>query len=78
MTLTQVIMVIYLPQILGGPGPSYSGAMLVYDGLSGRVRTMRLRGRREESQVTSLVDYVQFCGAAATDKVHSFLYNFQT
>jgi len=55
-------------KILAGPGPSFSGVMMVYDGLEGRVRNMKLRGRREGSDVTSLVDYVQFCGAAATDK----------
>ena len=55
-------------KILGGGGPSYSGVMLVLDGLEGRVRNMKLRGRREESEVSGLVDYVQFCGAAATDK----------
>ena len=29
---------------------------------------MKLRPRRPESTVTQLVDYTQFCGAAATDK----------
>ena len=55
-------------KILAGSGPSYSGVMLVYDGLEGRARNMRLRGRREASEVTALMDYPQFCGAAATDK----------
>ena len=56
-------------KILGGPGPSYSGVMMVYDGLEGRVRNIKLRARRENSGVSELVDYVQFCGAAPTDKV---------
>ena len=55
-------------KILAGVGPSYSGVMLLLDGLQGRLRNMKLRGRREGSEVRQLVDYVQFCGAAATDK----------
>ena len=63
-------------KILAGPGPSFSGVMMVYDGLEGRVRNIKLRGRREDSGVTSLVDYVQFCGAAPTDKVGGQLCSF--
>ena len=57
-------------KILAGKGTELSGKMLLFDGLEGRVRTMKLRGRREgkESEVTQLIDYVQFCGAAPTDK----------
>jgi len=57
-------------KILSGIGTSFSGVMMVLDGLDGRIRNMKLRGRveAEVSKVTKLVDYVQFCGAAATDK----------
>ena len=57
-------------KILSGTGTSFSGVMMVFDGLEGKIRNMRLRGRveTEVSKVTKLVDYVQFCGAAATDK----------
>jgi len=57
-------------KILAGKGTEYSGKMLLYDGLEGRARTIKLRGRREdkENEVTQLIDYVQFCGAAPTDK----------
>jgi len=57
-------------KILSGTGTSFSGVMMVFDGLEGKIRNMRLRGRveNEVSKVTKLVDYVQFCGAAATDK----------
>ena len=57
-------------KILSGMGTSYSGSMMLFDGAEGRVRNIKLRGRVEDKvkEVTSLVDYVQFCGAAATDK----------
>ena len=57
-------------KILSGLGTSYSGTMMIFDGAEGRVRNIKLRGRSEAeaSRVTGLVDYVQFCGAAATDK----------
>ena len=57
-------------KILSGLGTSYSGTMMLFDGAEGRVRNIKLRGRSEAeaSRVTDLVDYVQFCGAAATDK----------
>ena len=57
-------------KILSGLGTSYSGTMMIFDGAEGRVRNIKLRGRSEAeaSRVTELVDYVQFCGAAATDK----------
>ena len=54
-------------KILSGVGTSYSGVMMLFDGLEGRVRNVKLRGRGQV-EVTQLVDYVQFCGAAATDK----------
>ena len=54
-------------KILSGAGTSYSGVMMMFDALEGRVRNIKLRGRGEVD-VTGLVDYVQFCGAAATDK----------
>ena len=55
-------------KILTGAGEVCSGSLLLLDGLDCRVRHMKLRPRRPESTVTQLVDYTQFCGAAATDK----------
>ena len=57
-------------KILSGMGTSFSGVMMLFDGAEGRARNIKLRGRVEDKvkEVTSLVDYVQFCGAAATDK----------
>lgn len=57
-------------KILSGLQPSYSGSLLLFDGLEGSSRVVKLRPRRKEAteSVTHLVDYVQFCGAAATDK----------
>ncbi|XP_032803722.1 adenylyltransferase and sulfurtransferase MOCS3 [Petromyzon marinus] len=58
-------------------GSSYSGRLLVLDGLEGRMRSVSLRGRRmgcatcgDAPSVTasSLPDYEAWCGAAATDK----------
>lgn len=52
-----------------------SGKLLLYDGAACSFRTIKLRGRRENcavcgdnSTITELIDYVQFCGMAATDK----------
>ena len=59
-----------------GLGAAHAQSLLLFDGLLGRFRTVKLRGRQpdcavcgEEPTVTRLVDYVQFCGAAPTDKV---------
>lgn len=48
----------------------------MYDGLEGTFRTVRLRGRQsgcpvcgDSPSITKLIDYEQFCGARATDKV---------
>ena len=45
-----------------------SGKLLIFDGTSGRFRCVKLRGRKQDSQPTALIDYEQFCGSAATDK----------
>jgi adenylyltransferase/sulfurtransferase len=51
----------------------------MYDGLDGTFRTIRLRGRQptcpvcgDNPTITQLIDYEQFCGAKATDKVSDF------
>jgi len=55
-------------KILSGMDPCYSGKLFLFDGLEGRGRVVKLRGRREGQQVTRLIDYEQFCGSSATDK----------
>ncbi|NXS13746.1 MOCS3 sulfurtransferase, partial [Neodrepanis coruscans] len=62
-------------KIASGMGSSYSRAMLMFDGLEGRFRTIKLRPRRpdcavcgDNPSVTSLQDYEAFCGSSATDK----------
>ena len=57
-------------KILSGVGPSYSGSLLVFDGSEGKAKVVKLRKRKKEAEeeVTELIDYEQFCGAAATDK----------
>ena len=52
--------------------------MLIFDAILGAFRQIKLRGRRTDCAVcgdaptvTELIDYVQFCGSAATDKVCS-------
>lgn len=51
------------------------GKLLLYDGAACSFRTIKLRGKRDNCDVcgtlptiTELIDYVQFCGMAATDK----------
>lgn len=58
----------------------YGQRMLLFDGLEGAFRNVRLRGRKKdcaicgpEPSITSLIDYEQFCGAKATDKVVLFV-----
>ena len=52
-----------------------AGKLLLYDGAACSFRTIKLRGKKEKCAVcgenptiTELIDYVQFCGMAATDK----------
>lgn len=62
-------------KIAAGLGSSYSGSMLLFDGLGGHFRRIRLRRRRpdcvvcgQQPTVTRLQDYEAFCGSSATDK----------
>jgi len=55
-------------KMLSGMEPCYSGSLFLFDGLDGRGRVVKLRGRRDGAQVTKLIDYEQFCGSSATDK----------
>lgn len=62
-------------KIAAGLGTSYSGSMLLFDGLGGHFRRIRLRRRRpdcvvcgQQPTVTRLQDYEAFCGSSATDK----------
>ena len=57
-------------KILSGLGSGFSGKMLIFDGLEGKARTVKLRPRQEnaEEHVVGLIDYVQFCGTAPNDK----------
>ncbi|XP_060590470.1 adenylyltransferase and sulfurtransferase MOCS3-like [Ruditapes philippinarum] len=62
-------------KIAAGLDSSYSQKLLMYDGLDGTFRTIRLRGRQptcpvcgDNPTITQLIDYEQFCGAKATDK----------
>lgn len=62
-------------KIAAGLGPSYSGSLLLFDGLGGHFRRIRLRRRRpdcavcgQQPTVTRLQDYEAFCGSSATDK----------
>lgn len=52
-----------------------AGKLLLYDGAACSFRTIKLRGKRDscdvcgsDPKITKLIDYVQFCGMAATDK----------
>lgn len=62
-------------KIAAGLGASYSGSLLLFDGLGGHFRRIRLRRRRpdcavcgQQPTVTRLQDYEAFCGSSATDK----------
>ena len=51
-----------------------SGKMIIYDGLRGETRNIKMRGKKPDcklcgtKEITQLVDYVQFCQAGAHDK----------
>lgn len=54
---------------------SFSEKLLLFDALDGSMRTIKLRPKQKncavcgvEPSITKLIDYVQFCGAGATDK----------
>ena len=56
---------------------SYCQRLLLFDGMSGDIRTIKLRAKKEDCPVcgakptiTKLIDYEMFCGSCATDKVY--------
>ncbi|XP_033734374.1 adenylyltransferase and sulfurtransferase MOCS3-like [Pecten maximus] len=62
-------------KIASGIGPSFSQVMLMFDGLDGTFRRIKLRGRQPSCplcstnpSITQLIDYEQFCGTRADDK----------
>ena len=57
-------------KVLAELGDVLSGRLLLFDGLAGAFRTVKLRPRKSEQveKIDQLVDYVQFCGAGANDK----------
>ena len=56
-------------KIIGEFGQVLSGKLLLYDGLSCRFTSVKLRPRSEKADlIEKLIDYEQFCGAKATDK----------
>lgn len=57
---------------------NYAQKLLLFDGSNGSFRTIKLRAKQSSCavcsktpQITSLIDYVQFCGAGANDKTAS-------
>ena len=62
-------------KILADIGGCYSGKLLLFDGLRGSFSTVKLRARRidckvcgDNPEITSLIDYANFCGAKPNDK----------
>lgn len=62
-------------KIITGIGSSFTSKLLLFDGIDGTFRSVKVRPRRKDCAVcgdtptiTQLQDYVQFCGMAATDK----------
>ncbi|XP_045116192.1 adenylyltransferase and sulfurtransferase MOCS3-like [Portunus trituberculatus] len=62
-------------KIITNVGTSLSQKLLLFDGLRGTFLTVKLRGMKstceicgETPSIKQLIDYEQFCGAAATDK----------
>jgi hypothetical protein len=65
-------------KLISGIGPSYVGKMLLFDGLAGSFRDVKLRAKQpncavcgEIPKITALLeDYPAFCGSSYDDKVH--------
>jgi len=62
-------------KIITGNECSFAGKLLMYDGLAGGFRVVRLRGKvdgcvccLEDPSTLQLVDYEEFCGSSADDK----------
>lgn len=62
-------------KICAGIDPSFSQKLLLFDGLQGSFRSIKIRGRQptcpvcgDNPSITELIDYEQFCGARANDK----------
>ena len=51
-----------------------AGKLLVFDATTSRFRCVKLRSRRPDVTPVSLIDYEEFCGSAATDKVTLFVH----
>jgi adenylyltransferase/sulfurtransferase len=65
-------------KIVSGLGPSFAKKLLLFDATLGAIRTVKIRSRLsncavcgDNPSITKLIDYVQFCGAAPTDKAIS-------
>ncbi|XP_074659274.1 adenylyltransferase and sulfurtransferase MOCS3-like [Tubulanus polymorphus] len=62
-------------KIAANTGTSYSQRLLLFDGLDGSFRTIKLRLKQktcvvcgDRPSIKQLIDYEQFCGASASDK----------
>ncbi|RUS72255.1 hypothetical protein EGW08_019978, partial [Elysia chlorotica] len=71
-------------KIASGIGASYCQRMLLFDALDGTFRSVKLRPKSlacvvcgDNPSITQLVDYVQFCGADASDKVKNNIFEYQ-
>lgn len=65
-------------KIVTGIGQPFAGRLILYDGLGGTFRCVKIRGRQktcavcgESPTITKLIDYETFCGASAGDRCHS-------
>jgi len=65
-------------KILAGLQASYCRRLLMFDGMTGDIRTIKLRAKKDNCPIcsvnptiTKLVDYEIFCGSCATDKTSS-------
>lgn len=62
-------------KILTGNSTSFAGSLLLYDGLCGKFRKIKLRSKvkgcicgTDDPSALQLIDYEQFCGSKADDK----------
>ena len=62
-------------KIATGIGSPFAGRLVLYDGLDGMFRCVKVRGRQktcaacgDSPAITKLIDYESFCGASAGDK----------
>lgn len=55
-------------KVITGVGETLSGRFFVFDALTFETRTLKIKKQAKTPQITTLIDYEQFCGVKAVEK----------